>query len=207
MAAHAIGDLAVRRALLGFEEGGATARDRFRVEHASVIPPDALPRFATLGVIASMQPVFVGEYSRWADDRLGASRGAWVMPVRRLLGTGASVASGTDYPASDSGDPMATLYCTVTRKGADGSPPAGWHSEESTTVDNALRSMTQRPAFAAFQEGDLGQISVGRYADFTVISADPYALPVESLRTLTVRMTVVAGSVTFDAERDGPGGH
>lgn len=199
VAAHAIGDLAVRRALDGYERGGATARDRFRIEHASVIPPDALPRFTSLGVIASIQPVFVGEYSRWADDRLGALRVGWVLPMRQLLAAGANVASGTDYPASDSGDPIATLYCTVTRKNAEGSRAAGWRNEQSTTVDAALRSMTLGPAFAAFQENDLGQITVGRFADFTVVSADPYELPAEALRTLTVRMTVVAGSVTFDS--------
>jgi len=79
-----------------------------------------LPRLTQRGVIASIQPVFVGEYSRWAEDRVGASRVHWVLRTRDLLNAGVILAAGTDYPASDSGSPIDTLYCAVTRRGADG---------------------------------------------------------------------------------------
>ena len=101
--AHAIGDRAVRRALDAFERYGGpdlSAR-RFRVEHASVVRPADLPRFAALSVIASMQPGFVSEYRRWAIDRLGPTRVLDVMPVADLLKSGAVIAAGTDYPAAD----------------------------------------------------------------------------------------------------------
>lgn len=199
--AHVIGDRAVTRALDAFERGGVRPDERFRLEHASIIRPDDLPRLARLGVVASMQPVFVGEYSRWAEDRVGATRVRWVLPIRDLLGTGAVVASGTDFPASDSGDPIATLSGLVARQSAAGEPEGGWYSEQRVDVEAALRSMSAGPAFAAFQENDLGQLVVGRHADFTVLSADPREVPPEALRTLTVRMTVMAGRVTFDAAR------
>lgn len=199
---HAIGDGAVSRALNAFEKNGVTREERFRVEHASVVTDDDLARFAHLGIIASMQPVFVGEYSRWAEDRVGASRVHWVLRTRDFLNAGVPLASGTDYPASDSGSPIATLHCLVTRQSADGKPEAGWYSEQRVDVDQALRTMTAGPAFAAFQEKDLGALTVGRYADFTAVSANPYQVPSNDLRTLTIRMTVVAGRVTFDAAQN-----
>jgi hypothetical protein len=158
-----------------------------------------LLRFARLGIIASIQPVFVGEYSRWAEDRVGPSRVHWVLRTRDFLNAGVALASGSDFPASDSGMPIATLHCLVTRQSAAGKPEAGWYSDQDVDVDQALRMMTAGPAFAAFQEKDLGALTVGRYADFTVVSANPYQVPSRDLRTLTIRMTVVAGRVTFDA--------
>ncbi len=195
--AHVIGDLGVERALDAYERNNVTAADRFRLEHASIISPPNLPRFAELGVIASMQPVFVGEYQRWGEDRVGAERAPWIMPIRDLLATGARLASGTDFPASDSGDPRTTVYGLVTRKGADGEPDGGWFPEQTIDVDVALRSMSAGSAYAAFQEKQLGQLAVGSYADFTVLAVDPRAIPAEELRTMDVLMTVVGGEVTF----------
>jgi hypothetical protein len=199
---HAIGDRAVKRALDAFEKGSVTREERFRVEHASIVANDDLLRFARRGIIASMQPVFVGEYSRWAEDRVGPSRVHWVLRTRDFLNAGVALASGSDYPASDSGMPIATLHCSVTRQSAAGKPEGGWYSNQRVDVDQALRMMTAGPAFAAFQEKDLGALTVGRYADFTVISANPYQVPSKDLRTLTIRMTVVAGHVTYDARQD-----
>ncbi len=196
---HAIGDLAVRRVLDAYQRGGVTPQERFRVEHASIVADSDLPRFAQLGIIVSIQPVFVGEYSRWADARVGLSRAHWVLRTRDLLNSGAVLAAGTDYPASDAGSPIDNLYCAVTRRGADGKPQRGWHPDQGVDVDQALRMMTIGPAYAAFQEKDLGELTVGRYADFTVLSANPYQAPGDALKTLAVRMTVVAGRITFDA--------
>jgi hypothetical protein len=196
---HAIGDRAVRRVLDAFARAGVTRQDRFRVEHASMIAPADLPRFARDGIVASVQPVFVGEYSRWAEDRVGAARIHWVLPVRDLVASGASVAFGTDFTASDSGDPIATLAGAVLRQGADGTPKGGWYSDQRLDVDTALRLMTTGPAYAAFQETALGQLTVGRYADMTILSEDPYTAAPDTLTALKVRMTIVGGRVTYDA--------
>lgn len=196
---HAIGDKAVARVLDAFERGGVTSADRFRIEHASMVAPADIPRFARLGVIASMQPVFLGEYSRWAEDRLGAARMPSVLPVRDLLAAGAVVACGTDYGASDSGDPIKTLSALVSGRSADGKPGGAWYQRQRVDVDAALRCMSAAPAFAAFQEHDLGALMVGRHADFTVLSADPYTVPPDELRNLAARMTVMGGRVTHDA--------
>ncbi len=196
---HAIGDKAVSRVLDAFERGGVTPADRFRIEHASMIAPADVPRFARLGVIASMQPVFLGEYSRWAEDRLGAARMRSVLPIRDLLSSGAVVACGSDYGASDSGDPIKTLSALVSGRSADGKPGGAWYLPQRVDVDAALRCMSTAPAFAAFQEDDLGALTVGRYADFTVLSADPHKVPPGELQNVAVRMTVMAGRVTHDA--------
>ncbi|MCC7034913.1 MAG: amidohydrolase [Acidobacteria bacterium] len=196
---HAIGDRAVARVLDAFERGGVTPADRFRVEHASMVASGDVARFARLGVIASMQPVFLGEYSRWAEDRLGSARMRSVLPVRDLLEAGAVVACGTDYGASDSGDPITTLSALVAGRSADGAPGGAWYTPQRVDVDAALRCMSTAPAYAAFQENDLGALTVGRRADFTVLSADPYTVPADELRHLTVRSTVMGGRVTFEA--------
>lgn len=196
--AHAIGDRAVRRALDAFEAAGPDARRlRFRVEHASVVDPADRPRFAKLGVIASLQPMFAGEYARWSEDRVGSSRAGFVLATKSLLDAGASLALGTDYPASDSGDPVLNFFCAVTRRAADGTPPSGFHPEERLPAETALRLLTAGPAFAAFQEEDLGALSPGRYADLTVLSEDPLTTPGDELRELRVRLTVVGGRVVF----------
>jgi predicted amidohydrolase YtcJ len=198
VAVHAIGDLAVHRALDAFEAIGPKLREfRPRIEHVSVVEPPDISRFQPLDVIASMQPNFVGEYSRWALDRLGPDRIDWVMPTRQLLESGAVVASGTDFPASDTADPIVTLYSLVTRKGADGKPEHGLVPAERVTVDDALRTMTVGAAYSAFQEKDLGLLSVGRLADITVLSGDPRTTPEEGLRDLHVLASVVGGEIIY----------
>lgn len=195
---HVIGDLGVERLLDAIERNRVPASDRFRLEHASVISPANLPRFARLGVIASMQPVFIGEYQRWGVDRVGSERAPWIMPIRDLLATGARFAASTDFPASDSGDPRTTLNALVNRTGFEGKPDGGWFPEQTVDVDVALRAMSSGAAFAAFQEDTLGALAVGRYADFTVLAHDPRRESSRSLLNIGVTMAVVAGKVTFD---------
>ncbi len=195
---HAIGDEANRRVLDGFARAEpATRALRFRDEHASLVSDEQLPRFQELGVIASIQPVFVGEYSRFAEARVGSARVHWVERTRDFVTSGARIASGTDYPASDTGDPIATLFSMVTRRGADGTPSAGWLPDQRVSVDVALRSMTSGPAYAAFEESQLGAITVGRAADFTVLSGDPYATAPDALRSLRVIRTILAGRTVW----------
>lgn len=197
---HVIGDLGVERLLDAIERNRVPAADRFRLEHASIISPPNLPRFAELGVIASMQPVFIGEYQRWGIDRVGEERGPWILPIRDLLDSGARFASSTDFPASDSGDPRTTLNGLVNRTGFDGEPIGGWYPEQAIDVDTALKTMSAGNAFAAFEEEQLGALTVGRYADFTVLAEDPRDVPPVSLLEIPVNMTVVGGQITYRRE-------
>lgn len=197
---HVIGDLGVERLLDAIERNNVPAEERFRLEHASIISPPNLPRIAELGVVASMQPVFIGEYQRWGVDRVGAERAPWIMPIRDLLESGARFAASTDYPASDSGDPRTTLNALVNRTGFDGAPNGGWFPEQSVGVDVALRAMSAGNAYAAFQEDRLGALTVGRYADFTVLGDDPRHIAPHELLNIDVLMTVVGGVVIYKNE-------
>jgi len=196
--AHVIGDLGVERYLDAIERNEVPAAERFRLEHASMISPPNLERFAALGAVASMQPVFIGEYQRWGVDRVGPERAPWIMPVGELISSGGIVAAGTDYPASDSGDPRTMLNGLVNRTGFDGAPKGGFFPEQAVDVNEALKSMSAGNAYAAFEEERLGALTVGRYADFTVLAEDPREASPEDLLTIGVNMTVVGGTVTFE---------
>lgn len=196
--AHVIGDLGVERFLDAIERNGVPAAERYRLEHASMISPRNVGRFAELGAVASMQPVFIGEYQRWGVDRVGPERAPWIMPIRDLIESGGIVAAGTDYPASDSGDPRTSLNGLVNRTGFDAQPQGGFFPGQSVDVVTALKAMSWGNAYGAFQEDKLGSLTVGRYADFTVLSEDPRTVPPEELLTIGVNMTVVGGTVTFE---------
>ena len=194
---HAIGDSANHRVLDAYERAGPAARAlRFRVEHASMLRDEDVPRFAKLGVIASIQPNFVGEYSRWGEARVGSERLPWMLRFRDLIDAGARIATGTDFP-DESIDPITTLYCAVTRSGFDGAPAGGWRPDQRVSVDTALRGATAGAAYAAFQENELGALTVGRFADFTVLSGDPYLTSPNDLRSVRVLMTVVGGQIRY----------
>ena len=92
---------------------------------------------------------------------------------------------------------MDTLYCAATRRGADGHPEQPWHAAERLSVEETLRAMTEGPAWASFQEKDLGRLAEGRWADVTALSADPRTTEPGDLRSLEVTMTVVGGSVAY----------
>ncbi|MGH9733007.1 MAG: amidohydrolase [Candidatus Acidiferrales bacterium] len=196
MTIHAIGDHAVDRVLNIYEKEGVTPTDRFHIEHASLVTDKDIKRFAPMGIIASIQPVFIGEYSRWAYQRVGPSRVDEIQRLRDFMNDGVHVSFGTDYPASDAGQPIITLYCAVAGKAPDGTS-ANWYANETVTVGQALRAMTAGVAYADFEEKNLGALTVGRYADFVILSANPYNVPPNDLRSINIRMTVMGGRITF----------
>lgn len=200
VAAHAIGDLAVQRTFDAYERSDVKAADRYRMEHASLVSPQNINRFAELGIIASMQPLFISEYGRWGKDRVGLEREPWIMPIKDIVATGAKFAASTDYPAADSGDPRATLYTLVSRKNLERAPKDGWFPKQKIDRVTALQSMTEGAAYASFQESTLGKLSTGYYADFTVFERNPLEVDVENLPSLGVQMTVVAGEITYRAK-------
>lgn len=200
VATHAIGDLAIRDVLDAYETVGQAAKGlRFRIEHASVLDPKDLSRFAELGVIASIQPVFISEYARWAADRVGPARLPWVYATKDLIASGAPIAVGSDFPASESGDPRATLYALVARRGTDEEPAGGWQPSQAIDRLAALRMMAWGSAFASFTERTAGALGPGRIADFTAFTSDPRAGTAEQLLDLEVSMTVVGGGIRYRA--------
>ena len=196
---HAIGDRGVRMALdahqAALEAGGRRDR-RGRIEHIETIHPDDIPRFAALGVIASMQPLHAtpdqNNESVWqrnaGPDR--ASRGfAW----RSLERAGSRLVFGSDWPVVTS-DVFRGLHCAVTRKTREGLPKGGWLPEQAVSLEDALRHYTSDAAFASFEENEKGTIAVGRRADIVVLSRDVFQAPPEALLDTRVLLTLLEGT-------------
>lgn len=196
---HAIGDRANRETLDLFEEmlsERSTSPDafRWRVEHAQHLHPTDIPRFAKLGVIASMQGIHCTSDAPFVVERLGKKRakeGAYVW--QSLLRTGAVVINGTDAPVEDI-DPLASFYASVTRKLPNGEV---FFPEQRMTRAQALRSYTIDAAYAAFEEEAKGSITVGKLADLVVLSHDLLRCTDEEILETQVEYTIVDGKIAY----------
>ncbi len=203
---HAIGDRGNRMMLDLYEKAfaavppaeRAVAEPRWRIEHAQIINPADIPRFAKLGVIASMQPSHAIGDLYFAPKRLGSARLAGAYAWQSLLQSGAVVASGSDAPV-ERGEPMIEFYAAVARRSLDGFANDDWHLEQRMTRDQALRAMTLSAAFACFEEKERGSIEVGKWADFTVLNTDIMQIPEKEILQARCRMTIVGGEVVFEA--------
>jgi predicted amidohydrolase YtcJ len=204
---HAIGDKANRTILDLYEKafnavplGERKVRDpRWRVEHAQIVDPADIPRFAKLGVIPSMQPSHAIGDLHFAPSRLGMKRLEGAYAWQSFIKQGSIVAGGSDAPV-ERGEPMIEFYAAVARKDQRGFTGEGWHPEQAVSREQALKMFTIWAAYAAFEENLKGSIEAGKLADLTVLSADimKVAEP-EILKTRCV-MTVIGGEVVFDAD-------
>ncbi|HEY8551121.1 MAG TPA: amidohydrolase [Vicinamibacterales bacterium] len=199
---HAIGDRANRVTMDVFERvlrEVPSARDlRQRNEHAQVLDAAEIPRFAKLGVIASIQPTHCTSDMPWAPDRLGPERvaeGAYVW--QKLRKAGAILASGSDFPVEEP-NPMLGFHAAVTRQAPDGLPPGGWAPEERLTREQALRSFTLDAAFAAHSETRTGSLEPGKLADFVMLSRDIMQVPPREILDTRVLLTVTGGRITYE---------
>jgi predicted amidohydrolase YtcJ len=196
---HAIGDRANRETLDLFETAFKANPDkkdvRWRVEHAQHLDPADIPRFGKLGVIASMQGIHCTSDAVFVPARLGVKRseaGAYVW--QKLMKSGAVVSNGTDAPVEDV-DPIPNFYATVTRKLKDGST---FYPDQRMSRAEALRSYTLNAAYAGFEEGSKGSLSVGKLADVTVLSKDILTVPEEEIQGAVVDYTIVGGKVVHE---------
>ena len=198
---HAIGDLGNRMVLDAFEraQGGEPSALRNRVEHAQIIALDDIPRFAELGVIASMQAVHATSDKNMAEDRIGPDRIRGGYAWRRLLDSGAVIANGSDFPVELS-NPFHGLYASVTRQGRDGEPEGGWYADQAMTREEALHSFTLAAAFAAHQEDRLGSLEPGKWADFIAIDRDYFEIPASEIDDIVVLGTWVGGRQVYEQE-------
>ncbi len=197
---HAIGDRGNRVALDAYEAALAAvpvADHRFRIEHAQNLHYADIPRFAKLGVIPSMQTSHQTSDMYWIGTRLGVSRLNGAYAWRSLLNTGVIVPNGTDFPV-ERVNPMISFHSAVSRQDANNWPPGGWYPEQRMTRDEALKAMTIWPAFAAFQEHDLGSLTAGKYADFVVLDQDIMRAPVETILDTHVLSTWVGGKQVYE---------
>lgn len=195
---HAIGDRANHETLDLFQQifqaDPAARQLRWRIEHAQHLLPSDIPRFAQLGVIASMQSIHACSDAPFVATRLGAERartGAYVW--RSLISSGAIVLDGTDTPVEDT-NPIANFYCAVTRDEGNGTR---FYPRQVKTPLEELRSYTYNNAYAIFEEKQLGAIAPGKVADLDVISGDLLTLPPSRILRTRVLYTIVGGRIVY----------
>jgi len=221
---HSIGDRANRLILDLYEQAFKAVppgerkiqEPRWRVEHAQILSEQDIPRFAKLGVIASMQPSHAISDLFFAPSRLGMKRLAGAYAWNRLIKSGAIICGGSDAPV-ERGEPLIEFYAAVTRRplpehrlpvGApsgvelrskqDSPPGEGWHPEQAVSREQALRMFTINAAYAAFEENDKGSIEVGKLADFTVFSNDIMKIPGPEILKTRCEMTIIGGEIVYE---------
>ena len=198
---HAIGDRANRISLDAFEavakaNGPRDRRDR--IEHAQVVALSDIPRFASLNVIASMQPSHQTTDMRWAESRVGPERIKGAYAWNSIQKFGARLAFGTDYDVEVI-SPFRGLYACVTRELPDGGPAGGWQPKEKISLADCIRAYTSGSAYAEFMEGKKGELKEGEFADFIVLSADLTKIAPADYTGIKVLRTVVGGRTVYTA--------
>ena len=205
---HAIGDRGNRIVLDLYEKAFALVppaerplrrEPRWRIEHAQIISPTDVPRFAQLGVIASMQPSHAISDLYFAPSRLGPERLGDAYAWRKLVDAGARLTGGSDAPV-ERGEPLIEFYAAVARQSLDGFSDSNWHREQRLTRAEALKMFSLWPAYAVFQENERGSIEVGKLADFSIFSADIMAVPEPEILKAHCVMTIVGGEVDYEAK-------
>ena len=197
---HAIGDRGNRLVLDAYAAALAarpTADHRFRVEHAQILHSDDIPRFSALGVIPSMQASHQTSDMYWAGTRLGDTRLRGAYAWRSLLDAGSIIPNGSDFPV-EYVNPLISFKASVSRQDARGWPAGGWYPEQRMSRDEALKSMTLWPAYAAFQEQELGSLTVGKRADFVILDQDILRVPDALLPRTQVLSTWVGGVRVYE---------
>ena len=201
VATHAIGDRGNREILDIYEQAWRDAEVdgkplRWRIEHAQHLDPDDVPRFAELGVIASMQGVHSTSDGPWIPSRLGDKRAEATSYVwRDLIESGAIVTNGTDAPVEHL-SAIASYYSTVSRRMANGEP---FFPQQAMTRREALESYTINNAIAAFEEQDKGTLSPGKLADIVVLSDNLLTMEEADIPATRVEMTIVGGELKYSS--------
>jgi hypothetical protein len=196
---HAIGDRANTLALDVFEKVLAAGgpRPRLRVEHAQILAPADIPRFARLGVVPSMQPTHCTSDMRWAGDRLGPERLEGAYAWRSVLDSGAYIAGGSDFPVEDA-NPFYGIHAAVTRRPREGHDP-GWQPRQRMTREEAVRSFTVWNARSIGREADHGSLEPGRRADLVALSDDVFSCNEGEIPGITPALTMVDGEIAAGA--------
>ncbi|OHB67174.1 MAG: hypothetical protein A2Y77_03340 [Planctomycetes bacterium RBG_13_62_9] len=200
---HAIGDEGNHWVLNAYEKAqklNGKRDSRHRIEHAQVVCEADMPRFASLGVVASMQPTHCITDKRFAEKRIGATRCQGAYAWRCLLEARAAIAFGTDYPVEPI-SPLEGLYAAVTRKDRAGEPGDGWFPDQRLSMEKAIELYTLGAAYAEFTEDRKGMLKEGYLGDVVIFDRDLLTAPPDQIMSARVDCTVVGGKVVY--RRDG----
>nr|WP_166177195.1 amidohydrolase [Altererythrobacter segetis] len=202
VAIHAIGDAANAEVLDAIDELSTdfTGDRRWRVEHAQIVDPVDLPRFAQHGIVASMQPVHQTSDRIMTEARLGPYRLAGAYAWRSMLQNGVPLAFGSDSPV-EAPEPFVGMAVAVSRQDANGEPAGGWQPQQTITREQALAAYTAGAAYAGFAEGRFGELKPGERADFLLVDRDPLAATAADLRQTRVLETWIGGQKVYAADK------
>jgi hypothetical protein len=194
VAVHAIGDKANAELL---DSIGALAETyegdrRWRIEHAQIVDPADLPRFAVNGIIASMQPQHATSDWKMAIARMGPERLGGAYAWKTMLKNWVPLAFGSDVPVEPA-DPFLGLKAALTRQDANGEPAGGWMPEQKLDLTEALRAYTWSAAYAGFAEMKFGNLAPGQAADFLILDRDISKIPPEQLPETRVTQVWIGG--------------
>ena len=172
---------------------------RWRIEHAQIVDPADLPRFARHGTIASMQPTHETSDWKMAEARMGPERLGGAYAWSSMLDNKVPLAFGSDFPV-ESPNPFLGLAAAVSREDPSGQPPGGWQPQQKVSLIEAFDGFTRGAAYAAFAEDRLGTLEKGRFADFLFIDRDLFAEGVTpaQIRDTKVLETWVAGKKVWE---------
>lgn len=198
---HAIGDRGNREVLTAYasalnQTGMDGKQKRLRIEHAQVVHPDDIPRFAQLGIVASMQPTHCTSDMYWAEQRIGPTRIRGAYAWRSMRQAGVVLAGGSDAPV-ESNNPLWGIYAAVTRKDHKSFPESGWQPQEKLDCMESVSMFTRDAAYAEFEENFKGRIRPGMAADLTVLSKDIMTVEPSEILSTQVLMTIVDGRILF----------
>lgn len=198
LAIHAIGDRAVDLtldALTVAQTEHPRPGARHRIEHAGLVRPDQLPRFAATGALAVVQPSFLWYSGDDYTTIMGVDRAPWLYRGRGFLDHGITLVGSSDRPVTP-GAPLRAIQFMVERASSSGLPVG---PDEAITVEDALRAYTVNAAYACHWEESLGSITPGKQADLVVLSDDPRRVEVSRISDIGVLATVLGGEVAYGA--------
>ncbi len=200
LAVHAIGDKANAQLLDAIDDLAPTYKGdrRWRIEHAQIVDPADIARFAKHGIIASMQPVHQTSDRTMAEARLGPARLAGAYAWQSLLNAGGRLAFGSDVPV-ESANPFPGLAAAISREDEKGEPFGGWQPQERVSRTAAFAGFTTDAAFASFAETKIGRLAPGYRADFILVDRDPFEGSPAQVRATKVIETWIGGQRVFKA--------
>jgi hypothetical protein len=199
LSVHAIGDKANSYMLDLYEkiinENPKWDR-RFRLEHAQHVRFEDIPRFAELGIVASVQPYHCIDDGVWAEKRIGPERIKYTYPFKSFLDAGVNLCFGTDWYVAPL-NPLLGIYAAVTRRTLDNKNPDGWIPEQKISVEDAIKCYTINSAYASFEENIKGSIEVGKLADLIILSDDILTINPINIKDAEVETTVFDGKIIY----------
>jgi len=203
VAVHAIGDQANALMLDAIDELAETYTGdrRWRIEHAQIVDPADLPRFARHGIIASMQPVHQTSDRLMAEARMGLDRLQGAYAWKSMIDNRVPLAFGSDFPV-ESPNPFPGIAAAISREDAQGQPPGGWLPQQRLTIEQAFDAFTRGAAYAGFAEDRLGTLEPGRMADFLFLDRDIFATPDQrEIGQTQVVETWISGRMVWERRR------